>query len=336
MPMTLGDSAQNYFLKTTNFELKEKLNRLTEELSSGRHADLPAQLGATQNRLVEVNSRLTMVDTELSAATDLANVLSTTQFALSRADDVRDLLVGPLMAISPEPGQAELSAAAQNGELTFGDMVSALGTRYGGQALFAGTDTEGTALAPAEDILADLRASLAASAPADGAALAAQVQAWFEPGGGFDTSGYLGDTGALATRRLGPGGPSVTMSARADDPAIREALAGAALAAVAMDGVPPMTEPEVADVMHKAGEVLISAGNAMAHLQGRLGLSEQRIEEARVRLGAEQTSLSILRNDMVNADPYSTAAALQEVQVQLEMHYTITARMSEMTLTRYI
>ncbi|WP_373354974.1 flagellin [Pseudoroseicyclus sp. CXY001] len=335
MPMTLGDGAQNFFLRTTNLALKEKMNRYAEELSSGQHKDLPKTLGIGQGRLVEVNARLSMIKTEMEGGRDLANMLSATQFALSRADDVRGLLAGNLMSISPEPGQAELTAGAGNGALTFGDMVSALGTRYGGQALFAGTDTDGVALAPADDILADLRATITAAAPADGDALVAEVLAYFDAGGGYDTAGYLGDTGALAARRVGTG-PTITMEARADDPAIRRALAGAALAAVAMDGVPALTNPEAADVMHRAGETLLSAGTALAALQGQLGVGEERLEEATVRLGAERTSLSILRNDMVNADPFSTASALQEVQVQLETHYLLTARMSEMTLTRYI
>ncbi|MGZ9812533.1 flagellin [Pseudoroseicyclus sp. H15] len=335
MAMTIGDGAQNYFLMKSNVALKEKLNRYGEELSTGQHRDLPAHLGASQGRLVEVNARLSMVETEVGAATDLANLLSTSQFALSRVDDTRSLLVSNLMGISPEPGRAELVTGAQNGELTFNDVVTALGTRYGGQALFAGTDSDGAPLAPADDILADLRATISAAAPADADALVTEVLAYFDTGGGFDSAGYLGDTGALATRRIGQG-PVITMEARADDPAIRRVLAGAALAAVAMDGVPSLALPEAAGVMHRAGEELLSAGSALAALQGRLGIGEERVEETRVRLGAEKTSLAILRNDMVNADPFTTAAALQEVQIQLETHYLLTARLSDLTLTRYI
>ena len=51
---------------------------------------------------------------------------------------------------------------------------------------------------------------------------------------------------------------------------------------------------------------------------------------------AQLTSLGIIRNDMTVADPFETAVRLQEVQLQLETQFTITSRLSGLSLVNYI
>ena len=63
---------------------------------------------------------------------------------------------------------------------------------------------------------------------------------------------------------------------------------------------------------------------------------EARVEDAAARLSARGTALEIARNDMSAADPYETATKLQNVQLQLETHYTLTARLSRLSLTEYL
>jgi len=38
----------------------------------------------------------------------------------------------------------------------------------------------------------------------------------------------------------------------------------------------------------------------------------------------------------VNADPFETASTLQAVQLQLETHYAMTARLSRLSLAEYL
>jgi flagellar hook-associated protein 3 FlgL len=42
------------------------------------------------------------------------------------------------------------------------------------------------------------------------------------------------------------------------------------------------------------------------------------------------------RSDIVSVDPFEVATELQNLQVQLETIYTITARLSGLSLTKYL
>jgi len=88
--------------------------------------------------------------------------------------------------------------------------------------------------------------------------------------------------------------------------------------------------------LRHAGEALIAGAGNLVQLRASVGSAEARVEEASARLSARETALEIARNDMSAADPYETASNLQEVQLQLETHYTLTARLSRLSLTEYL
>ena len=65
-------------------------------------------------------------------------------------------------------------------------------------------------------------------------------------------------------------------------------------------------------------------------------MAEAQIDAAQARNANESFALQIARNDLVSADPYETASKLQETEAQLEMIYTITARMTRLSLLDYM
>ena len=110
-------------------------------------------------------------------------------------------------------------------------------------------------------------------------------------------------------------------------------MAGAALLDLGLfDGVPA----ERAKLALASGEAAIAARDGLTSLRARIGLAEERIDHASTRIAAERTALEIARNDIVGADPYETATKLQEVERQLQTLYTMTGRMSELSLTNYL
>jgi len=89
-------------------------------------------------------------------------------------------------------------------------------------------------------------------------------------------------------------------------------------------------------VSNRAGASLLQSNTDRAYLTGRLGAIEAQIEDAAARNSAEATSLRIVRNDITNVDPYEVAARLQDNQAQLEKIYTLTARMTRLSLMDYL
>ena len=74
----------------------------------------------------------------------------------------------------------------------------------------------------------------------------------------------------------------------------------------------------------------------MIDVQARLGVAEERIEIASVRVEAERSTLERALNDIVARDPYEAAAEFQALQIQLETVFGVTARLSSLSLNNFL
>ena len=213
-------------------------------------------------------------------------------------------------------------------------VVSALNSHVADRTLLGGAATGGPALASSETMLADLSTAIAGLTTA--ADIETAVDDWFDlAGGGFETVGYLGSTTTLAPFRVGQH-EAVDMSLTAADAEIRDFLKGYAMASL-IDLGALATEPgEQAILLTRAGEKLFNANATLAEVRGRIGSAEAEIDTALARNASATSALELARNEIVAADPYQTAVDLEAAQLQLESLFTITARLSRLTLTEFI
>jgi len=128
---------------------------------------------------------------------------------------------------------------------------------------------------------------------------------------------------------------TISISARVDDPAIKEVLKGSALAALASE-IPALDRDSKMMLLQEAGKKLFDASSDLVAVQARVGFTEMLVSDAIAQNVSQETSLSILRNELIGADPFEAASKLQAVQLQLETHFAVTARMSQLSLLRYI
>ena len=329
----IGDGARYLSLSLANTKLKTDLNRLSTQLSDGVIADKAKALGGDTVRFSAIDHSLKTLDAGIIRNQETALLLGVMQRTLDGVNEQRGELGETLTKITRDSTAVKVDESARNAVERFGTMVSTLNTELAGKRLFAGTAVDHPALAPAEDILADLVTSLGGAT--DYATIEATVDAWFDaPGGGFETVAYLGDTGPNATRRLDET-RNATILARADNPEIRATLKGAALAALAdqAPGLPSVTRTEL---LFQGGLRLQSAGSDIVAVQANLGFLEGEVERVMTTQTAEVSALSQVRNDLVNDDPFETASAMQALRVQLETHYQMTARLSQLSLAEYI
>jgi flagellar hook-associated protein 3 FlgL len=122
----------------------------------------------------------------------------------------------------------------------------------------------------------------------------------------------------------------------ADDPAFRAAIKGLATAALVDDSALGFSDDQRKALANRAGETVLSATDALVGLGARLGISEARIDTAHSRNQAELLSLEMAQSDLTGSDPYALATELEAVQTNLEMLYSITARLSRLHLTDFI
>lgn len=325
--VSMGDMAQAWTLRRQNLSLNSELLKLTEELSTGETSNLVQHLNGDFRYLSDVEHRGRTAQAYETAASEAQGFTATMQAALETIQTGTENLAVDLLTASEGTNQTRgiLAGAA---EQRLSAIVSALNTTYAGRSVFAGDATDGAAMAPAEDILTALRGAVAGEATVEGIKVA--VSDWFDTS--FETVAYLGADNNLSPFLLGER-DSVHLDLRADAPELKSLLAQVAMAAISAD----YSQPDFQiDLLEQAGTALLEGQDNLTALRADLGFAESRIEEIGVGLAAERTSLTYAREALLGVDEFETATKLENVQFHLEALYTVTARLSGLSLVNYL
>jgi flagellar hook-associated protein 3 FlgL len=89
-------------------------------------------------------------------------------------------------------------------------------------------------------------------------------------------------------------------------------------------------------LLFEGGLQLQSAADDIAQVKGRIGYFEGEVERIAISQSSEISALSLARNLITQADPFEVATELKAVQLQLETHYAMTARLSRLNLVEYL
>jgi len=332
--MSVGDLAQSVFLRRQNAELKTALGQLTKELSSGKVADVSKKVSGDFSYVADVERGLRLNGAFQSSATEAELFAGAMQNSLARVSGSLGALTDALLAVGQTGLESTQAAVSRTARSQMEQIVSALNSDVAGRALFAGNETDGNALASVDIMLADLRTVLA------GAMTLADVETlvsdWFEdPSGGFETLGYVGGTDDLSPFQLGDG-ERIDLSIRADAGAVRQTLKAAAMASLAKDSALAFSPEIERGMLETAASWALGAQQEVIGVSADLGYAEARIDDAKARLGAEESSLTLAQGELLGADPFETVTQLEEVQLRLESLYTATARLSQLSLMRFM
>lgn len=331
---TLGDLSSTFLLSRQTFALKSEVQRRSSELATGKASDLSRAVRGDYRALSEVTRGLALAETERITIAEARGFAGAAQLALGIAQDQTEALSGTLLAVPATPTLPTLAGAGSTARMALDAVIGALNEKTADRAIFAGDATDGAALAPAETMMADLEAAVAAETTAAG--VIAAVDAWFDtPGGGFDQSGYTGSASALAPFRLGEN-ESASLDVTAADPGLRAVLKGVALAAL-LDG--PTLAGDVAareEVARAAATRTIAASGELTEIRAGLGATEATIEAASVRRETETAALEEARGTLTGVDPFEAATRLESARTQLETLYALTARVSRLSLVNYL
>lgn len=328
-----GDAAQAMLLRRSGNNLRQSVTRLTAELSSGQHADKPRALSGNLTRLADVEHGLGLSARHATSAKVAATFFTAQQSALEQLGKISDRIVADLSASALAPTAEILEGASQRAQDGFADAIAALNTKQAGRYLFSGITGDQRPFAPAEDILANLRAGL----PVGGtvADLKNHVEAWFAPGGNFDIAAYQGGDAASVGIDLGNGN-SIRTNLTGSDPALRQTLAGLALGALARDVLPALPVTDLRNVLSDSATAVRNAEAGRIALQTSLGTQQARASDALAQAEARSASFQILRTELLEADPFETATALEAATQRLDALYLVTARLARLSLTEYL
>lgn len=334
--LSTGDMAQAYLLRRHNYDLKTTLNRLTEELGSGRKSDLAAAVSGDFKTLAGLEQSLKTMQAYATATTEAATLTGTLQSAFETVQSIATGLAPSLMSAGTSGGMTHVRTAAFDAGQKLFSAVAALNVRVGDRYALSGVATDQKPILGAQDILDELTTAIAGQVTSSG--VEAAVTAWFDAapgGGGYVDTIYGGSSTPLAPFSIGEGEVAV-MDITATDQTLKDTLKGLALGALVAQGALAGDLTGQANLLQSAGRGLMTANTNLAELRANLGSVEGQIGAVATRNTVEKSALEIARNGIVAADPYATAAELEAVKTQLETLYTLTARLSRMSLADFL
>lgn len=334
--VSTGDMAQAVQMRRHNVELQRHLSRLTDELTSGVKADLAEAVSGDFKALAGIDHSLEMLRAYKTATDEAELFTGALQAAFETVQEMTTDLAPGLANAATTGTRMIVDTAAMDARQTFHSIVAALNTQVADRFLLSGDATDRRPIVGAQEILDALKAVTAGQVT--GAGVATSVAAWFDApvgGGGYLDMIYGGSAMPLTPFHVGPG-DQVAMDITAAVPEIRDILEGLALSALVAEGVLPGDDPGRALLVRTSAAALISANGEMAGLRARLGAVEGRIADTATRNTAERAALEIARTRIIAADPYETASALEAVQTQIETLYTLTARLSRLSLADFL
>ncbi|WP_299501169.1 flagellin [uncultured Roseobacter sp.] len=331
--VSLGDLAQSFMLQRRSVSLRQDLNSLTDELSSGKVSDIREVLSGNHNYLTGLERSLEILDGYSVANAEAKYFTGAMQTALDRvqtfgSDLGLDLLLasgGPIGVIAGNP--------SENARTQLQGMINSLNSDIAGRSMFAGTATDQTPLPNVEDLLALVRTAVTGqTTPED---IVAAAETWFNDPAGFDATAYSGSTTALAPFVLSET-ERVTLDVRADDDALKNLLLHTTVAALADDPVLGLDVSQQSELFGITGIGLQSNQDQLTSLRADIGFTEERIEMISARNQAEETSTEFARNALLEADPFRTATELESVQFHLQSLYSVTVRSSQLSLVNFL
>jgi flagellar hook-associated protein 3 FlgL len=329
--ISVGDASLTNILARQGADLRGQVQRASQEVATGKHSDLGAAVRGDFSPLLAIDASLSRLSAYKSNTTDAAFQTAAQQSAIAGLSQLAEGISTTLLSAKnfSTPVQIDTLAADAKGRLA--SAIGLVNTQASGRAVFSGVATDTTPLGSVDDMLTALQT--AATGATTAGQVSAAVNAWFADPLGF---GAFYQGGASLSPAPIAAGEAAEISTTATDPALRDTLAGFAMAALMDRGVLAGDQSERGRLAQQAGQQLISTGDARTTLAARIGTVEAQIEAARTRNGAEETSLGILRSDLGSVDPYDAATRLQTVQSQLESLYLVTARVSRLSLAEYL
>ncbi|GGK33138.1 flagellar hook-associated family protein [Salinarimonas ramus] len=325
-----------------------ELARASHELSSGRHADVGLTLGARTGTSVELRQELARIGTIIDTNGLVGARLDTMQAALSNVQGTAEDLLGVLIAVKEGSEAAEV--VAPQAALNLKSLVGTMNANLNGQYLFAGINTD---VPPMEEYFGpppsaakteiDARFVTAfghlpddpLAATITPAAMAAFIDTQIAPlfaDPGWGTYWSSASNENLSSRISGT--ETIETSANANEQPFRD-LTMAYMMLSALGGE-TLSQGAYREIVDRAIGLVGGAMQDVTTVQARLGVAQNRVGDASDRMAIQRDILTRQVTDLENVDPFEAATRVNALMSQVEVSYSLTARIREMSLLRYL
>lgn len=328
-----GDMARHRAFQRHASGLKQKISVRGTELAKGVVSDKTRHLGGDFTMLAGVTKALELASARQRITRDAQLFLEVQRLAVGDIQTIVQKAAFDLRILETNDYSTSSAIASNAMRSGLDQIVGRLNTTLAGRAVMAGVASDAPALAHPDTLLDALIADLPAGASAH--SVHDHVVQWFAPGGGFDSTGYTG--GAARSARLDFGqGNSASLDVTAQDPALRGTLAAFATGALVSRGVLAHDPVAQRALLAQATEDLARSDTALIGLAARIGTEEAHLAAAGSRAAAEYSAMRIAQTELIEADPYEAATLLEQAISQLDILYSLTARLSRLSLAEYL
>lgn len=328
--VSLGDLAQSFMLRQRNSALKQDMTRLTTELATGQVADVRDVLAGNYSYLSDIERKTEVLSGFAVATGEATHFASAMQSTLGRFSDIGQTLSNSLLTLGTNASGVNGAAEARS---ALDSMIGTLNTDIAGRYMFSGTATDQAPLVDTATLLIELKLAIGgATTPAD---ILSAATTWFEAPSGYAALAYQGANEPLSPFKVSQT-EQVTLDIRGTDPGIRKSIQMAAISALADDPIFGLDDAEKAALYMASGGQLLAGQDDITMLRANVGFAEARIETIAARNSAESTSLSFAKAALLEVDPFEAATKLEEVQFQLQSLYSVTVRMSQLSLVNFL
>jgi flagellar hook-associated protein 3 FlgL len=347
--------------------VKQKLDTLTNQASSGLVGDTYAGLGTGASISLDLRPQMANLQTWQNNVDASTGRMAVTQTAMSNIQSIAASFYAQLNTVDGINASAVDSIAA-SARAALSQVASQLDTQNGGVYVFAGQDTD-TAPVPDPDTIltsgfytqikaavAGLAGNAAATAqatwkiaagPPDGtgpspfstnmskssAALQAQLPTVQVGQNNTEKIGLLASTNALIPDSVAPaaipGGPSATTGSY-----MRDVLR--ALATIGSLNSSQVNDSGFQALVQDTRISMSGAITAMAQDVGVLGNVQSSLTATQSRLADTQTALTGQVSSVEDVDMAKTMSQLSLVQTQMQASYQLIATMSSLSLVKFL
>lgn len=322
--VNLPDILMTQRLTRQSADLKVRLQAASEEMVTGRRADVVSFLEGKVGQAMLVDKALNDVIREMSEIALRNSRLDTMQNSLSSVSDtVLGLDIRTYDAITGNKS-LDLSLVGADAGQALGQVFNFLNIRFGERYAFSGDASDRPPFGSAEALLADIENIFATAANASD--LQTSLNSYFDdPAGPFQTVIYQG------------GAPdAITSNVTGLDPALKDTIRGLAVLAMTNGNGSPLSQNALNAVYTEAASFISNGIDGTTNLKARLGIEQEALTRNKQRLDSEQVILNATLTELTGRDQNEAAIELKQLEVQLEATYILTNRLSSLTLLNYL
>ena len=343
---TISNLSITNALRMTMTQTQKELVVAQAESVSGKHYDMGISLGAKTAQSLDLNREVDRLK-----ALNTSNSLVTTRLGASQAA-LKDMaasgqeILNTVLAFGGNEASQSLATSKTSIQNYLNSIVEKANFSSNGEYLFSGINTDvkplkDTALSSTSSFL---QSELASFMTANGIAsksqitesqmstFLSQVEATFTSDAYWKAN--ISNASDTNTQSRITQGEVVQTSVNTNEQSMRKLVLGSAVALEFMDASLP---PSARNAVQKFSQDKLYQGtNGITAMQGKLGLSEERVKKASDSLESQQTIITKYLGDLEGVDTVEVASRLKSLLSLVDASYTLTARIQQLSLVNFL